>query len=118
MREEQRQEALRLSREEHHVEEEATPLPPALPPRVEEATPPPVVRAEEPRPVERQPRVDPKELLENDGLVMIETDRAKAPPAVVHAEEPQPLGRPRRERAPAPAQAQDEALVQVETSRK
>src|SRR5205823_5795082 len=53
----------------------------------------------------------------DSGLVMIETDRAKAqvqPPVV---EEPQqPLGRPRRERSKG--LPQDEELVQVETTRK
>jgi len=56
--------------------------------------------------------VDPKELLGDSGLVMVETDRSKAavqPPA----EEPQQLGRPRRERPKA--EAQDETLEQVET---
>ena len=76
----------------------------------------------EPRRVEQQPRaeaprIDPKVLLESDGLVMIETDRAKAPPAPPQPEEPQHLGRPRRERPKAPP-PQDEELVQIETSRK
>ena len=71
---------------------------------------------EQARPVEVEaPRIDAKEVLEESGLVMIETDRSKAPAAPV-VEEPQHLGRPRRER-PRPA-AQDEELVQVETSRK
>ena len=54
-------------------------------------------------------------LLESAGLVMIETDRAKAPPSAPAAEEPQHLGRPRRERPKPPAQ--DEELEQVETKK-
>ena len=49
----------------------------------------------------QEPKIDPKELLESAGLVMIETDRAKAPPSQPAAEEPQHLGRPRRERPKA-----------------
>jgi hypothetical protein len=64
------------------------------------------------------PRIDAKEALESAGLVMIETDRAKAPPVQAPAEEPQPLGRPRRERPRPAAASQDEELVQIETSRK
>jgi hypothetical protein len=56
--------------------------------------------------------VDPKELLGDSGLVMIETDRSKAPPPP-QAEEPQQLGRPRRERPKA--ETPDESLQQVET---
>jgi ribonuclease E len=74
-------------------------------PREERPAPPPAPRVEE-------PRIDPKELLESAGLVMIETDRAKVQvqPA---AEEAQPVGRPRRERAKAAPQ--DDELVQIET---
>jgi hypothetical protein len=68
------------------------------------------VRAQPP-----QPRVDPKALLESDGLVMIETDRSKAPPVATPVEEPQHLGRPRRERPKV--QPQDDELKQVETKR-
>ena len=82
---------------------------------MQEYRPEPEPRREPPR--AEQPRVDPKELLESAGLVMIETDRAKAPPVPAQAEEPQHLGRPRRERPKAPA-PQDEELVQIETSRK
>jgi hypothetical protein len=71
----------------------------------EEAAP----RREEPR---SEPRVDPKELLDSAGLVMIETDRSKAGPVVPQAEEPVQLGRPRRERAKP---SEDEPLQQVET---
>jgi len=122
VREEQRLEALRLSREEHHAEA-TQPLPPVPEPRVEEQPPMQEYQPEpEPRRVEQQPRaeaprIDPKVLLESDGLVMIETDRAKAPPAPPQPEEPQHLGRPRRERPKAPP-PQDEELVQIETSRK
>jgi hypothetical protein len=58
-------------------------------------------------------KIDSKALLESSGLVMIETDRAKAPPVQPQVEEPQHLGRPRRERAKP--QTQEEQLEQVET---
>ena len=89
-----------------------------------EPPPPPAPTREEPRieapraeaPRAQEPRIDAKQILNDSGLVMIETDRSKVqiqPPAV---EEPQGLGRPRRERQkPVP---QDEELVQVETTRK
>ncbi|HEY5900720.1 MAG TPA: hypothetical protein VIV54_24355 [Burkholderiales bacterium] len=84
------------------------PPPPPPAPRVEERQP-------EPRRVE-EPRIDAKRMLDDSGLVMVETDRSKAV-QIAPADEPQqPLGRPRRERA-RPA-AQDDQLVQVETSRK
>jgi hypothetical protein len=68
----------------------------------------------EPRPQPRaEPRVEPKKLLEEAGLVMIETDRAKAPPPAPVAEEPAQLGRPRREKPRAGPE--DEPLQQVET---
>jgi len=89
-------------------------------PPVQEYRPEPEPRREPPRaepPRTEQPRVDPKELLESAGLVMIETDRAKAPPVQPQPEEPQHLGRPRRER-PKAAPPQDDELVQIETSRK
>jgi len=131
VREEQRQEALRLSREEHHAEATQPPASSTPAPHVEERAPqmeerapqmveerPPVQEYRpEPEPRREQPRVDPKELLESAGLVMIETDRAKAPPVPPQPEEPQHLGRPRRERPKAPA-PQEDALVQIETSRK
>lgn len=66
------------------------------------------------RPRAEEPRIDAKQILNDSGLVMIETDRAKAqiqPQAV--AEPSQPVGRPRRERAKPPPQ--DDQLVQVET---
>jgi hypothetical protein len=85
------------------VREERAPVREA---REERHVPPPVPRVEE-------PRIDPKELLESAGLVMIETDRSKARVQPAVAEEPPPAGRPRRER-PKPA-AQDESLVQIET---
>jgi hypothetical protein len=47
---------------------------------------------------------------------MVETDHAKVQIQPAAAEEPQHLGRPRRER-PKP-HAQDDELVQVETTRK
>ena len=95
LREDQRREAL-ARRDEPHAEETSPP------------TPPPAPRVEEPAP----PAIDSKALLESDGLVMIETDRAKAPLAPVE-ETPQQLGRPRRER-PKPS-AQEDELQQVET---
>lgn len=70
--------------------------------------PPPAPRVEE-------PRIDAKQLLNDSGLVMIETDRSKAPSQPVVQEDQQPLGRPRRER-PKPASPDDD-LVQIETKR-
>ncbi|HVJ12236.1 MAG TPA: hypothetical protein VNC62_11770 [Burkholderiales bacterium] len=114
LREDQRREAL-ARRDEPHSEET---LPPAgQPAKVEEPA-----RFEEPARYEEpvraepvKPKIDSKALLESDGLVMVETDRAKAPPAAPAAEEPQNLGRARRERAKP--QAQDDELKQVETKR-
>jgi hypothetical protein len=94
-------------------------------PRVEH----PELREEPPEPrVEREerparapvtapvPRIDPKEVLESAGLVMIETDRSKAAAVIAPAaEEPAHLGRPRRERAQRTPQ--EEELQQVETKR-
>jgi ribonuclease E len=71
-----------------------------------------VAPAAEAAPRRDEPRIDPKELLDSAGLVMIETDRSKAAPAVPQAEEPVQLGRPRRERAKP---SEDEPLQQVET---
>lgn len=67
----------------------------------------------EPRP---EPRIDPKKILDDSGLVMIETNRAKAPAVQYVPEEPTQVGRPRRER-PKPAQPQEDELQQVETKR-
>src|SRR6266446_4865005 len=85
------------------------------PPRREEP------QMEQPRPVESEPaprveapRIDPKEYLESAGLVMIETDRAKAPAQPQAEEQAEHLGRPRRER-PKPLPQQDDELVQIET---
>jgi hypothetical protein len=72
------------------------------------------VRAE-PRRVE-EPRIDAKQILDDSGLVMIETDRSKVQIQPALVEQSQAVGRPRRERSKTVAQ--DEALVQVETSRK
>jgi hypothetical protein len=58
-------------------------------------------------------RVDPRELLESTGLVMIETDRSKVQVQAPVVEEAQPVGRPRRERPKPPPQ--DGELVQIET---
>jgi hypothetical protein len=55
-------------------------------------------------------------LLDDAGLVMVETDRARAPSQPVMDDEPKQLGRPRRERPRPPAQ--DEDLQQVETGKK
>jgi hypothetical protein len=70
-------------------------------------------RHEEPR--REEPKIEAKKLLDDAGLVMIETDRARAPTQPV-PEEPVQLGRPRREprRPPTP----DEDLQQVETGKK
>jgi len=69
--------------------------------------------APSPAPSVEAPRIDPKEYLESAGLVMIETDRAKAPAQPQADEQPEHLGRARRER-PKPQQ-QDDELVQIET---
>ncbi len=95
VREEQRREALRLAQAEHEE------------PRHEQP------RHEEPR--REEPKVESRALIEDAGLVMIETDRSKAQ-YIPQVDEPAHLGRPRRER-PKPAQ-QEEELQQVETSRK
>lgn len=102
-----------------HAEQAAVPV--EAPPAPVEAPPAPVVHEEKPpvreeraAPRVEQPRVDPKEMLESAGLVMIETDRSKAAQVQAPvAEETQPVGRPRRER-PKPS-AQDAELMQVET---
>jgi hypothetical protein len=75
-------------------------------PRYEAPKPVPAHRVEE-------PKINPKEILADAGLVMIETDRSKAP-VQPEAEAPVHLGRPRRER---PKTQQDEKLQQVETKR-
>ena len=124
LREEQRQEGLRMRQQEEHHEaaqqSEPAHFAPASPaveePRYEaprEEAP----RAESPREQEPRydaPKIDPKELLESAGLVMIETDRAKGPSQPAE-EEPQRLGRPRRER---PKAQESEDLVQIETGPK
>jgi len=121
LREDQRREA--LARLAEPTSEEASPPPAA--PRIEEPAPAPAPApryeqpgaAEEPRyeqPRPAQPKMDPKVLLESDGLVMIETDRSKAPPPPPIEAPQQHLGRPRRERPKALAQ-QEEELQQVET---
>jgi len=98
---------------------------PAPAPRVEEPRmEQPVLREEAPRaetprvetPRYEAPRVDPKEVLSNSGLQMVETDRSKAvqslpEPEAVH------LGRPRREK-PAVQPLAETELVQVETRNK
>jgi hypothetical protein len=133
LREDQRREA--LARREEPAGEETLPPPAQVQAPVQ--APSPVMHAEpvtaEPRPESRaepraepvraepvrsappQPKIDPKTLLESDGLVMIETDRSKAPVAAPVVEEPQHLGRPRRERPKATPQ--DDELQQVETKR-
>src|SRR5438034_6009057 len=68
----------------------------------------------EPVPSVEAPRIDPKEYLESAGLVMIETDRAKAPAQPQAEAQPEHLGRPRRERQ-KPLPPQDDELVQIET---
>jgi ribonuclease E len=95
-----------------------------------EETPPPQQPRDEPAPVEQpraeapraeeprieEPRIDAKQVLNDSGLVMIETDRAKVTVQPQMAEEAQPAGRPRRERPKPPPQ--DDDLVQIETTRK
>lgn len=99
-------------RAERQVQPEDT-LPPQpaqaapQPERRDEYTPPP------PPPRVEEPRVDPRELLESAGLVMIETDRSKAHVQAPAAEAPPPMGRPRRDRPKPPPQ--DDSLVQIET---
>ena len=92
------------------------PPPPERAEREERAAPPPVPRVEVPRveePRAEEPRIDPKQLLESAGLVMIETDRSKVPVQAPVMEDASPAGRPRRERAKlAP---QEGELVQIET---
>jgi len=102
------------------------PVPPAAPvvreePRYEEPPRREEPQVEQPRPVESEPAprveapsIDPKEYLESAGLVMIETDRAKAPAQPQAEEQAEHLGRPRRER-PKPLPQQDDELVQIET---
>jgi hypothetical protein len=93
----------------------AAPEPVTVAPRVQEERP--AVREERAAPPPRQrveePRIDPKEILESAGLVMIETDRSKVRIQAPVMEEPQPAGRPRRERPKPPPQ--DGELEQVET---
>ena len=114
LREDQRREA--LMRREDPTPEETLPPPArveAPEPRFEAAEP--RVEAPAPAPRAEAPKVDSRELLESAGLVMIETDRAKAPSQPAEEEPQQRLGRPRRERA----KAQDaEDLVQIETGPK
>src|SRR6267143_1955082 len=83
-------------------------------PQREQAMPVESKPAPSPAPRVETPRIDPKEYLESAGLVMIETDRAKAPVQPQAEEQPEHLGRPRRER-PKPQQQQDDELVQIET---
>ena len=64
-----------------------------------------------PRP--EAPRVEPKVLLSNAGLVMVETDSSRAQTAPAAADAAAPVGRPRRDK-PKPA---PEELVQVETQK-
>jgi hypothetical protein len=94
-----------------HTTEAAVPVQPVSAPvqeesRYEPPAPPPAPKVEE-------PRIDAKQLLNDSGLVMVETDRSRVqvqPPAV---EEAQPMGRPRRERPKSPPQ--EDELVQIET---
>jgi hypothetical protein len=71
-------------------------------------------RREEPR--REEPKIEAKKLLDDAGLVMIETDRARAPAQPALTEEQVQLGRPRRERPRPPTP--DEDLQQVETGKK
>ena len=105
-----------------HTTQAAVPVQPVSPPAQEENPyeAPVEPRREQPRLEPRraeappeEPRIDAKQLLNEQGLVMIETDRSRVQVQPQAVEAPQPLGRPRRER-PKPA-AQDEELQQVET---
>ncbi|HYX65425.1 MAG TPA: hypothetical protein VE935_14510 [Burkholderiales bacterium] len=87
------------------------PPPPERAEREERAAPPPAPRVEEPR--AEEPRIDPKQLLESAGLVMIETDRSKVPVQAPVMEDASPAGRPRHERAKSAPQEGE--LVQIET---
>jgi hypothetical protein len=114
---------LEMQAEQSQAEQHAAPVREApvyeAPVHEERAAPPPAPRVEEPRreqPRREEPRVNPKELLESAGLVMIETDRSKVAVQAPLAEEAQPAGRPRRERTKPPPQ-QDPELVQIETKR-
>ena len=112
--EQRRIHALEAQREqEHRSEAPRREEPPAF--LVKQETPNEEFRRPEPTPAPRveQPRIDPKELLDSAGLVMIETDRSKAP-VQPQPEEPVHLGRPRRER---PKPQEDDELKQVETKR-
>jgi len=97
-------------REETHREEARE----AAREEAREVAPREEVRAAPPERRPEPPRIDPKEILESAGLVMIETDRSKAAPVAPVAEEPAQLGRPRRERAKP---VEEEELKQVETKR-
>lgn len=87
---------------------------PTLTSRLEE--PPPVEAPRVEAPHREEPRIDAQQLLNDSGLVMVETDRNKAPVIAPPDEEPQHLGRPRRERPKAVPQ--EEELVQIETRNK
>jgi hypothetical protein len=104
---EQHQPVEAQTREEPRQQEVVRTEPPAFLRKQEESRPEPVAEA---------PRVDPKKLLDDAGLVMVETDRAKAPAAPYVPEEPAHLGRPRRERSRS-GQPQEDELQQVETKR-
>jgi len=100
--------------ERPRMEEARQPEPPAFLVREESRHEPKPERRPEPAPEPAAPRIDAKEVLEQSGLVMIETDRSKAPAPQPVAEEQVRLGRPRRER---PREQQSEELQQVETKR-
>jgi ribonuclease E len=101
VREQQRQEALRREQAEREQPEPGRP-------KIEET-----VREEPKREEPKEPKIDSRVLLEESGLVMIETDRSKAATIAPAVEHPEPLGRPRRERPKPPPQ--EEELQQVET---
>ena len=123
----QREEALQRQRQEEarQVEEAAPqPLPAPVESRVEPLVPQPEPRVEQaesriearPAPVPvAVPAVDPRELLADSGLVMVETDRSKSLLQPIEEDQLQQLGRPRRERAMPPPQ--DSVLEQVETKK-
>jgi hypothetical protein len=73
----------------------------------------PPVPAREPVAAAAPERVDPKVILENAGLQMVETNPDKARPPLPEPETV-PLGRPRRDK-PVEQQPAPDELVQIET---
>jgi len=118
---EQRIEQPVMQREEPKAQAFVAETPPPAPVSAPIAAPEPAIVQAAVAPVEQPaqvattlpiaPRTDPKELLSNSGLVMIETDPSRSKSYVLEEERAQ-LGRPRRERS---QQGAPEELMQVET---